>query len=164
MMSGMEGMTRKVLYETALVLLIAALLAAGSYALRPDTLPLVAAGRPANTVDEPFKLISIETARRMFEEDEAVFADARPPVAYEEGHIRGAIPLEPGAFDQWADKVIANYSMDQPIIAYCEGEQCQLSHELAERLSWLGFTQVYYLVDGWGQWQSQGLPVELFKR
>lgn len=153
-------MTRKVLYETALVLLIAALLAAGSYALRPEALPLVAAGSPANTVDEPFKAISIEAARQMFEEGGALFGDARPPAAYEEGHIRGAIPLEPGAFNQWADKVIANYALDQPIIAYCEGEQCQLSHELAERLTWLGYEKVFYLVDGWGQWKKRGLPID----
>ncbi|MFZ1983014.1 MAG: rhodanese-like domain-containing protein [Desulfatitalea sp.] len=155
-------MTRTVLYETVLVLLIATLLAAGSHALRPEALPLLVAGPAADTADEAFKAISIEAARQMFAEGGAVFADARPPVAYEEGHIRGAIPLEPGAFDQWADKVIANYALDQPIIAYCEGEQCQLSHELAERLTWLGFTQVYYLVDGWGQWQSHHLPVESF--
>mgnify|MGYP003527023793 CR=1 FL=1 len=97
---------------------------------------------------------------KMPTEEQRFFADARPIVAYEAGHIQNALHLEPGAVEEWAEKLIANYTPDQPIIAYCEGEQCRLSLELAERLTWLGYEKVYYLVDGWGQWKRHGLPVD----
>jgi rhodanese-related sulfurtransferase len=67
----------------------------------------------------------------MYPSGEAIFADARPIVAYEAGHIKNALHLEPGA-----------------------------AEELAERLTWLGYEKVFYLVDGWGQWTRHGLPVD----
>lgn len=154
-------MMRKVIHETLWILVVAALLAAGAYALRPDRLPLKAADPPVEAGDAPFKVISLEAAREMFAKGAAFFADARPAVAYEAGHIRNALNLEPGLLEEWAPKLIANVALDQPIITYCEGEQCQLSHELAERLTWLGYERVYYLLDGWGQWRKHGLPVDL---
>lgn len=153
-------MMRKALYETVLVLLVATALAAGGYALRPGALPLKATDPAPETSDEPFKVIALDAAMRMYTSGEGLFADARPIVAYEAGHIHNALHLEPGAVEEWAEKLIANYAPDQPIIAYCEGEQCLLSHELAERLTWLGYEKVFYLVDGWGQWKRHGLPVD----
>ena len=153
-------MLRKILYEMVLVLLVATALAAGSYALRPGALPLVAADPPGGLSDEPFKVIALDAALQMFTSGEAIFADARPIVAYEAGHIHNALHLEPGAVEEWAEKLIANYAPDQPIIAYCEGEQCQLSRELAERLTWLGYEKVFYLVDGLGQWKKRELPID----
>lgn len=151
---------RKVLSEAALVLSVAVFLAVGAYALRPGALPLVAADPPTESSDEPFKVISLDAAFQMFTSGEAIFADARPIVAYEAGHIHNALHLEPGAVEEWAEKLIANYAPDQSIITYCEGEQCQLSRELAERLAWMGYEKVFYLVDGWGQWQRHGLPTD----
>ncbi len=153
-------MIRKALYETVLVLLLATALAVGGYALRPEALPLKADDPPPEISDKPFKAIALDAAMHMFTSGEALFADARPIVAYEAGHIHNALHLEPGAVEEWAEKLIANYAPDQPIIAYCEGEQCRLSLELAERLVWLGYEKVFYLVDGWGQWTRHGLPVD----
>ena len=153
-------MLRKLLYEMVLVLSTAAILAAGGYLLRPGALPLMAGDPPAKVSELPFKVIALDAAVQMFTKGEALFADARPIASYEAGHIRNALNLEPGAVEEWAEKLIANYAPDQPIIAYCEGEQCQLSHELAERLTWLGYEKVFYLVDGWGQWKKRGLPID----
>ncbi len=156
-------MLRQLVYESLLVIAIAALLAAGSFLLRPGGLPLIAPSDPkaSDTAEEElYKAISFDRAKEMFAGKEALFADARPLIAYEEGHIEGAIHLDPYTFDEWADQLMAGTAPDQPIIAYCEGPHCTLSHELAEKLTWLGFEQVYYLVDGWGLWKANGLPAE----
>lgn len=155
-------MMKKILFEAIAVAVIALILAAGSYALRPDALPLRPPDRAAQVqMDyETFKLISLETAEHMFYDGHTLFADARPAIAYEEGHIQGALNLDPDEFDQWAAQMMDNYPLDKPIITYCEGPRCNLSHELAERLVWLGFEKVYYLIDGWGQWKAHHLPVE----
>ena len=153
---------KRILIEGMAVFFIALLLAAGSFALRPAALPLksVAEQKQAPVKEEPFKLIAIEQAQELFEEGHALFADARPAIAYEAGHIQGALNLEPDDFEAWASHLLDNYPLDKTIITYCEGPRCNLSHELAERLVWLGFENVYYLIDGWGQWKAHGLPVE----
>lgn len=158
-----KTMLRRFFYESLLLVAIAAALAGGSYVLRPGVLPLVApseAPAPDTADDNMFKVISFERAKEMFNSKEALFADARPLIAYEDGHIEGALHLDPYTFDEWADGLITAMAPDQPIITYCEGPHCSLSHELAEKLTWLGFERVYYLVDGWGLWKANDLPYE----
>ena len=157
-------MLRRFLYESLLLVVIAAALAGGSYVLRPGELPLIApSDAPAPDASDDnklYKAISFERAKEMFVAKEALFADARPLIAYEEGHVEGAVHLDPYAFDDWADTLITAMGPDQPIIAYCDGPHCTLSHELAEKLTWLGFERVYYLMDGWAQWKANDLPTE----
>jgi rhodanese-related sulfurtransferase len=156
-------MLRKISYEFALVCLIALVLAAASYIIRPHALPPVGPApgtAPIKNGDQLYKQISFEQARELFTQRNALFADARPTIAYEAGHIQGAVHLDPNLFDQWADRLVAAYAPDQPIVAYCEGPRCTLSKELAEKLTWLGFEQVYYMVDGWGQWNAHEMPVD----
>jgi rhodanese-related sulfurtransferase len=155
-------MARRILIEGLLLFLIAILLSAASYALRPAALPLrpPPQAAPVHVDEETFKLISIEHAQQLFYEGQALFADARPAMAYEEGRIQGALNLDPGLFEEWASHLLDNHPLDKPIITYCEGPRCNLSHDLAERLVWLGYEKVYYLIDGWGQWKAHGLPVE----
>ena len=157
-----KEMLRRLLYESLMVVAIAAILTIASYVLRPGVLPLIvttSTPTPGRATDDPFEVIDLEQAQRLFDENRALFADARPLIAYEAGHIEGAIHLDPYRFDQWADALLAGTAPDQVIITYCDGPRCTLSHELAEKLTWLGFERVYYLIDGWELWKAQGLPV-----
>jgi 3-mercaptopyruvate sulfurtransferase SseA len=49
---------------------------------------------------------------------------------------------------------------DSLIIAYCDGESCTLSKELAFELAARGYSHVRVLVNGWSVWQDANLPVE----
>jgi rhodanese-related sulfurtransferase len=55
--------------------------------------------------------------------------------------------------------VTADLEMTTPIITYCDGETCELSHDLALFLRDAGFTDSRVLVNGWTVWQQAGLPV-----
>jgi 3-mercaptopyruvate sulfurtransferase SseA len=46
------------------------------------------------------------------------------------------------------------------IIAYCDGETCNLSHDLALFLKDMGFMNVRVLVNGWTVWSKSRFPVE----
>jgi 3-mercaptopyruvate sulfurtransferase SseA len=48
----------------------------------------------------------------------------------------------------------------ETLITYCDGESCDLSHELALFLRELGFQDVRVLVNGWTVWREAGLPAE----
>ena len=104
--------------------------------------------------------ISLIEAKNLFLQKAAVIIDARPNDDYEKGHIRGARSLPWHEVDQTFMEVTKDISVDTPIITYCDGETCELSHHLANFLLDLGFTNVRILVNGWTKWQNANLPIE----
>jgi rhodanese-related sulfurtransferase len=104
--------------------------------------------------------ISLVEAKRMFLEEAVIIFDARPNGDYEKGHIRGARSLPWHEVDQRFMELTKDISVDTPIITYCDGETCELSHHLANFLLDLGFTNVRILVNGWTKWQNANLPID----
>ena len=156
-------MLRKISFEAALVVLIAILMALGSYALRSKQLPLLPSdSKKADSFSEQalYKPMSMARAVELFNHHGALFVDARIPEAYAEGHIPGALNLYPGDFEQWSQTLIDKFPPEKIMITYCDGTQCPLARELAEKLTWLGFEHVYCLLDGWEVWQARHLPME----
>lgn len=105
-------------------------------------------------------LISLEEARALFLTGGAVFVDARPPEAYETGHIRGAVNLPAEDFDQYFDQTMADIAPDTLLVAYCDGDACDLSRELAFQLSAKGYSHVQVLLNGWTVWLDAKLPID----
>ena len=104
--------------------------------------------------------ISLIEAKNLFSKQTAIMIDARPKGDYEKGHIRGARSLPWHEVDQRFMTVTKDISVDTPIITYCDGETCELSHNLTNFLLDLGFTNVRILVNGWTKWQNADLPIE----
>jgi len=104
--------------------------------------------------------ISLIEAKNQFSEQTAIMIDARPKGDYEKGHIRGARSLPWHEVDQRFMEVTKDISVDTPIITYCDGETCELSHNLTNFLLDLGFTDVRVLINGWTKWQNADLPIE----
>ena len=104
-------------------------------------------------------IISLEEARKLFENQEATFIDARPEEQYHEGHINGALSLPWQGVNDYFIEIAEQLDPNQPIISYCDGETCDLSHELALFLIDMGFTDSRILVNGWSLWIKAGLPI-----
>ena len=104
--------------------------------------------------------ISLIEAKNLFSKQTAIMIDARPKGDYEKGHIRGARSLPWHDVDQRFMGVTKDISVDTPIITYCDGETCELSHNLANFLLDMGFTNVRILVNGWTKWQHADLPID----
>ncbi len=142
--------------------MLALTLACSAYAVRPHVLPIIPPAEDAAGIDSPegpIAFIALDDAHDHFEKGTAIFADARPQQAFDTGHIRGALHLDPAEFDTWSLQIFAQVPADAMIIAYCDGVQCDLSHELAEKLIWLGYEKVAVLKNGWAQWQSHHFAV-----
>ena len=149
---------KKTVREAVWISTVALVMAVGVYLLRPDAMP----GSLEEGIDEgelTVKIISLEAAIDHFKKGTALFADARPLDAFNAGHVKGALHLDPYEFDQWSEQLFSQAPSDVMIIAYCEGDQCQLSRDLADKLTWLGYEKVYFLKDGWGLWKKHALPV-----
>lgn len=117
--------------------------------------PLIAT---AQTVVPP-EFISYEEAIKLFNEGTALFADARNEYDYKLGHIPGAVnvPLKEFALQT---STLATIPKDKLIITYCDGEDCNSSIELAQKLSEAGFTNVRMFFGGWNEWQQHNLRTE----
>lgn len=155
----------KTMGEAGLAMLLALILAGAAFIFRPALHPLVKAVQAVETesgrfAQEAAPSITLEEARTYFEAGTALFADARPLEAYQNGHILGAIHLDPNASDTWSENFFSQFPADTRIIAYCDGAQCPLSSELAEKLIWLGYEKVFVLKNGWSLWTAAQLPTE----
>jgi rhodanese-related sulfurtransferase len=146
----------------ALVILSAAVALAVN-ALRPDRLPLVGdwsvAARITSSTGERMD-ISLNEAEQLFLTHAAVFIDARSVEDYAHGHIQGARSLPWHEVDINFIGVTQDLDLEMPIVIYCDGEKCELSHNLALFLRDAGFLNTRVLVNGWALWQKAGLPVE----
>jgi rhodanese-related sulfurtransferase len=62
--------------------------------------------------------------------------------------------------DDYFIEIVNDLDRNTRIITYCDGENCDLSHELALFLKQMGFQNTQVLVNGWTVWQESNLSVE----
>jgi len=105
-------------------------------------------------------VVEPDEAQAFFVTQSATFLDARARDIFEEGHIQGAINLPVEEIDGYFEAFSADVLPEATIVAYCDGESCNLSKELALALLDRGYTNVRVLVNGWTVWQQRNLPVE----
>ena len=83
-----------------------------------------------------------------------LWVDARAKPAYEKEHIPGALLLNEDAWDDLIVPILQVWTPDRIVIVYCGRQDCQASHEVAQRLrDQLGLKPVYVLKGGWEAWQ-----------
>jgi len=90
----------------------------------------------------------------LLESGQILLVDARAKPAYDIEHIPGAISLpvisQPPEFLAFAMK----YPKDTAIVVYCGSDNCDLSHELAEKLrNDLGYSNVKEMPGGIAEWR-----------
>lgn len=145
------------------IVLLAVILGFVSNTIRSNPLPVIGDWSTEGrlTTEEGEQLtISLVEARDLFQQKSAVFIDARDAFQYEEGHIQGALNLPWHDVDALFMDVMEDISQDTLIITYCDGETCNLSHDLALFLIDIGFSNVKVLVNGWTVWLENDLPTE----
>jgi len=143
---------KRALWQISGILVLSIVLGLVSNSLRIQHLPII--GDWSNegrllTESSDTLAIPLSGAIKLFKQKTAIFIDARDEELFEEGHIQGAVNLP------WHD--VDNYFMDfakdirptDRIITYCDGESCNLSHELALFLINMKFPNVQVLVNGW---------------
>lgn len=87
--------------------------------------------------------------------DAILVIDARPPAAYQAGHICGAINLPHRTIDASST---AQLDRQRVYITYCDGIGCNGSTKAALKLAELGF-QVKELIGGLDFWRRDGHPM-----
>jgi rhodanese-related sulfurtransferase len=125
---------------------------------QPRRLPLIAPPKPELL---PGDVIALDDAKPLWNSAAGFFLDARAPADYMAGHIAGAFNLPIETFEQQYPQIATMVTFDTPLVTYCDGVECELSHRLALRLRELGYKNVHVLVNGWTVWKQANLPTKL---
>ena len=102
--------------------------------------------------------ITLEQAYKLFVNG-VKFVDARDEADFISGHITRSINIPFDDFDNHKNK-LEQLSKDKPMVIYCAGTECDLSHLLANLLFDQGYKQVYVFFGGWNEWLEANYPVD----
>jgi rhodanese-related sulfurtransferase len=103
------------------------------------------------------RLISLSQAYELYK-DKILFVDARDPEEYEDGHIAGAINLPLFHIEKYLGN-LSSVDKNEPLVAYCEGADCDMSIRLGNELFSKGYRKVFVFLGGWEEWQKANYPV-----
>ena len=107
--------------------------------------------------NEP-KAIKLDFAYELFK-DGIKFIDARPVEEFEVAHIKGAVNI-PFYESEKYENALSKIPMDETIVTYCNGHDCDLSIMLGDELFKKGYKRVYVFYGGWNEWLSKKYPTE----
>jgi len=142
--------------QRALVIVLAgAVLGLAANAVSPRRIPYLS---PPKTPPPAQDTVTLKEAQDLWTGGTGFFLDARAAADYAAGHIAGAVSLPVEEFDDHYPQVAGMLTPDSTIVAYCDGQECDLSHRLMTRLHDLGYHHVRLLVNGWTAWHTAGLP------
>ncbi len=153
----------KAAWQSGILLLASVVLGISVNQFHPEKLALVADWSPKARLALPTGdnlAISLDEAELLFQAQFAVFIDARSREIYEEGHIKGARSLPWQDFEKKADSVLKDVPLNAALVTYCDGEECDLSRELAFALISRGYSNIGVLINGWTLWNEKKLPVD----
>ncbi|GAB6146062.1 hypothetical protein JCM12294_35020 [Desulfocicer niacini] len=110
------------------------------------------------TADGDTMALDLDQAITLYKNRQAMFVDARDPSNFHKGHIKGALNLPWHDVQEQFMAVAPRMDPEILIIAYCDGESCSLSHDLAFFLKDMGFN-VKVMTGGWDAWTKANMPV-----
>lgn len=164
------GMGLKRFYECLLLFMFSGIIALLYNAFSPRGIALVGEWDTArgvvsavsrnNPVIHDIEIDSVDAARKLFDAGQSVFVDARPLEAFNDGRIKGAFSLPIGDFEDKVEPFFETHPFSTHIITYCTGRECQDSHELAQLLIEIGYSDVSVFIDGYPAWEERGYPIE----
>jgi rhodanese-related sulfurtransferase len=111
-----------------------------------------------NSLNKQIKEISIDEALNLIKLSHPVIIDARNESDYQKSKIENAINIPAKKFEEYLEQVLA-IPQDALIIIYCEGIHCNLSHQLADKMTAFGFKNLNIMYEGIEGWQKRNLPL-----
>jgi len=105
------------------------------------------------------KVIGVKEAKRLHEKG-AYFYDAREKRHFNAGHIKGAKPID---FDRSKAQFVAielPKDKKESLVFYCYGESCANSYEAALAVKKEGYSNVYWMLNGYSRWKINRYPME----
>ncbi len=113
-----------------------------------------------NAISPPAPVcISVQQLTAHLETAGTLTFEVLPEPFFREGHIRGALLLDPD--DVVPHARAQGATADRPIVVYCTGPSCSNSHRAAAELQAAGYTNVSVFADGKEGWRAAGRALEV---
>ncbi len=112
----------------------------------------------ANQSPAQFNQITMERARQLGQDQQAVIVDTRNPASYARKHIAGAVNLPATKFDSYYPDFTNHVGTGETIILYCATE-CGSKERVAKQLQKRGYKDLNLMSGGPQQWAAAGYPV-----
>jgi rhodanese-related sulfurtransferase len=97
--------------------------------------------------------VSAERVAKLIAENKTMIIDARPQkTKFNKGHIPTAINIPFSQFDVLKGKLPRD--LNTPVIFYCGGLKCRLSHKSAAKALEMGYTNVKVFDKGYPEWKK----------
>jgi rhodanese-related sulfurtransferase len=93
--------------------------------------------------------ITLDEIRAHVRNQTAMFIDARGPLDFADGHIRGAFNMPAGRMQAYVEQLSQMATPDQLLIIYCNGPHCDSGDMVYEYLLSQGFTNMRVFKPGW---------------
>lgn len=87
-----------------------------------------------------------------------VLLEALPERYWQDGHLPGALSFPHDRAHALAPGLLPD--KQAPVVVYCASETCKNSHQAAQVLAGLGYTDVAVYPGGKADWRDAGLPLE----
>ena len=121
---------------------------------------MITANEKNDIVLNDLEISDVILAKKLYDSQKFIFVDARSRDDYDEAHIKGAVSLPVGQFDEKIEAFLEQYPPEKAIITYCSGRTCEDSHMLAQLLLAFGYTEINVFIDGYPGWELEGYPIE----
>ncbi|MBA2880926.1 rhodanese-related sulfurtransferase [Desulfosalsimonas propionicica] len=156
---------KKAFWQAGAVVAAASVIALAANHFRQDGIALVADWSPAARLEvatNPGDItISADRAAAFHQSGNTVFIDTRPPGAFFENRIAGAINIpKQDVFDHLESLMEAVPDKNRIVVVYCEKAPCSLSRELVRLLKNMGYANARLLENGWARWKDRGYPAD----
>ena len=121
---------------------------------------VITANEKNDIVLNDLEIGNVTLAKKLYDSQKFVFVDARSRDDYDEGHIKKAVSLPVGQFDEKIEAFLEQYPLEKSIVTYCSGRTCEDSHKLAQLRMELGYMEINVFIDGFPGWEAEGYPIE----
>jgi rhodanese-related sulfurtransferase len=111
-------------------------------------------------IDSTIETIELAAAIQKFN-DQSTFIDIREKQYFDYGHIHGAINIPVAEIAALSKEKSQRLAQRPEVIIYCNGGTCGTVFFAAKAFSKLGISNVKVYVEGWAEWSSCRLPMDM---
>ncbi len=116
----------------------------------------------AEQLSPDIRFVDLVSAKKLFDEMQAVFLDSRSPDEYAEGTIRSAIGISiMSVITKKVDLEEVIPDKNKLIVTFCSGGECDVAVEMAKELVDRHYTNVYVLAEGYPGWFEADFPIAI---
>jgi rhodanese-related sulfurtransferase len=94
----------------------------------------------------------------LLDNDTVAIVDARLPVDYQAGHLKGAISVPVTSNPQQCEKAISHVPKERRIIVYSHSNGCNYGERVAKELLAQGYHNISLFRGGWVEWEKHYPP------